>query len=832
MYQKTSKVPLCENALLRPRVDALLEAGLQEAALLVSGGPGFGKTQAVACFLARRNCHAVWQQLTTPDNLPLRFWESFTHTISLHRPALAEKLMALGFPESLQQFHRFLQLLTGELYADELPVALVFDDFYCITDAALLRFFGWLRAAKLENICMIFITRTPDLAAFHELRHHITGEDLRFTRQETKEYFAQQKIPRANEAVLDEIYDYTAGWPMALYLVANTQPGERPQTPPLQSSRARLFQLMEQAVFSQYSSAEKHFFLSLPLLHFFPKELLLRLAPQEDVTTLLRENLFVTVDAQAERYYLHRLFLDFLTEHRAAPDAAANHAVWEAAGDWCRENQYFVDALHYYARCKQEKKIIEVIQSFDGLRHSRADAELFIRYIENLSEEFLQNNLMCRIVLAMLYLNNLEIDRALAQMQLVFAQLDAREDTPENRLLRGEALIGTGLIDQARGCTNFAQRYCDAKELLPNGSGRWGKNFHLVAHSNVFQLPGIQAGAAAQWLQSCEKGLPALSVLLHGAACGAAQLAQAEHAFFTGDFRLAQQLAYEALYEAQGRVQEEDIRDNARFLLLRIFLATGDAGELEKLHAELAQSATRTAELALGWFFSEIDAPECAADWIRYEEELAHPPISIDKDMLLQIRCLMAQEDYCRALALTRRLERVLQKRALRISLLYVQVYRAVICYQLGDSPAAAQALSAAYALASENEIVTPFVEFGHKTRAMLRLFAENGCADIPAPWLAAVQVKAASYAKRRAYLISHFKQLRGAEKKDYSLTARERELLQNLSRGLTRDEIAEGMYISPHTVKSMLKIVYNKLGAVNSADAVRIAGAQGLIVL
>ena len=824
---------MCENALVRARVDALLEAGTQESAVLISGGPGFGKTQAAAGFLSRFDCHGVWQQLTALDNLPLRFWESFTHTVSLHRPALAEKLAALGFPESLQQFHRFLQLLTEELYADAQLVVLVFDDFYVVSNPAVLRFFGWLRAARLENICMIFIVRTPDLAAFHDTACHITGEELRFTRQETAEYFAQQQIVLAGEAALDEIYAYTAGWPVALHLAAKTQPDALQQgLAPLQNSRRELFQLIDRAVFSQYSKGAQRFFSLMPLLDFFPGELLQRLAPQEDTAALLRENLFVSFDPQAKRYYLHRLFLDFLTEQRAASDAVAGCAVWGLAGDWCRENQYFVDALHYYARCGQEKKIVEVIQSFDGLRHPRGDAELFVCYIENLSEEFLQKNIMCRIVLAMLYLNNLEIEKALAQMQTVFAQLDARADTAENRRLRGEALIGTGLIDLARGCTDFAQRFCSARELLPNGSGRWGKNFQLVAYGSVFQLPGTQAGAAVQWQRSISLGLPQLSVLLHGAACGAVQLAQAEYAFLIGDFRTAQQFAYEALYEARGREREADIRDNAHFLLVRIFLAAADAKALEALRETLAQTETRTAELALGWFYSEMDAVERTADWIRGEEEGARPPISIDKDLLLQIRCLTAQEEYYQALALTRRLENVLQKRNVRLSLIYVQVYRAVACYQLDDTSAAAQALCAAYALANENELVMPFVEFGHKTRAMLRFFAENGCDGIPAQWLAAVHTKAASYAKRRAYLVSQFKQLRGAEKPDYGLTARELELMQNLSRGLTRDEIAEGMYISPHTVKSMLKTVYNKLGAVNSADAVRIAGAGGLIVL
>jgi LuxR family maltose regulon positive regulatory protein len=61
-------------------------------------------------------------------------------------------------------------------------------------------------------------------------------------------------------------------------------------------------------------------------------------------------------------------------------------------------------------------------------------------------------------------------------------------------------------------------------------------------------------------------------------------------------------------------------------------------------------------------------------------------------------------------------------------------------------------------------------------------------------------------------------------------LSPRELEVLTGLSQGLTRDEIAEAAAISVNTVKSVIKSVYNKLGAVNRADAVRIATSLGIL--
>jgi LuxR family maltose regulon positive regulatory protein len=67
-------------------------------------------------------------------------------------------------------------------------------------------------------------------------------------------------------------------------------------------------------------------------------------------------------------------------------------------------------------------------------------------------------------------------------------------------------------------------------------------------------------------------------------------------------------------------------------------------------------------------------------------------------------------------------------------------------------------------------------------------------------------------------------------EKSPPGLSPREITVIRGLSQGLTRDDIAQGSSISINTVKSVIRSVYNKLGAVNRADAVRIAAALGIL--
>ena len=63
----------------------------------------------------------------------------------------------------------------------------------------------------------------------------------------------------------------------------------------------------------------------------------------------------------------------------------------------------------------------------------------------------------------------------------------------------------------------------------------------------------------------------------------------------------------------------------------------------------------------------------------------------------------------------------------------------------------------------------------------------------------------------------------------DVPLTAREREVLLLLARGLSQPEIASTLVISPKTVAGHIERILTKLGVHSRAQAVAIAHQQGL---
>ena len=61
-------------------------------------------------------------------------------------------------------------------------------------------------------------------------------------------------------------------------------------------------------------------------------------------------------------------------------------------------------------------------------------------------------------------------------------------------------------------------------------------------------------------------------------------------------------------------------------------------------------------------------------------------------------------------------------------------------------------------------------------------------------------------------------------------LTAREREVLDMIAAGATNREIAERLYLSPHTVKDHTSALYRKMKARNRAEAILRAQRLGLL--
>ena len=169
------------------------------------------------------------------------------------------------------------------------------------------------------------------------------------------------------------------------------------------------------------------------------------------------------------------------------------------------------------------------------------------------------------------------------------------------------------------------------------------------------------------------------------------------------------------------------------------------------------------------------------------------------------------------------------QRESILFGRLEMLAMEACIHYKMKNKRKACAVLLTAYEAASPNDIVMPFMEMGKDMRS-LTAFAlkEPGC-SIPRLWLESVNRKSACYAKRRAHVITEYKQANGITD-GITISPRESNILTDLAHGLSRAEIAVSRSLSVNTVKMLINSLYSKMGAGNMPDLIRIATERKMI--
>jgi LuxR family maltose regulon positive regulatory protein len=167
-----------------------------------------------------------------------------------------------------------------------------------------------------------------------------------------------------------------------------------------------------------------------------------------------------------------------------------------------------------------------------------------------------------------------------------------------------------------------------------------------------------------------------------------------------------------------------------------------------------------------------------------------------------------------------------------RVEMLAIE---ACVHYKMKNNQKAFSVLQEAYDTAAPNDLFMPFIELGKDMRTLTSAALKDagdskGAVDvIPAAWLEKINRKAASYAKHQGHVAAEYKRVNGLT---YAapLSARETEVLSDLSHGLTRSEMAVNRNLSINSVKMIINSIYSKLGADNLASLIRIAVERKLI--
>jgi LuxR family maltose regulon positive regulatory protein len=790
-------------------------------------------------------------QFSSRDNNGDRFWENFITAVTPVSRKVAGKLMKIGLPATERQIDQYKAIAQEELRPDTRYI-FVYDDFHFIDDPAVLRFMERSVTSPFPNATSVLISRAePPLNLVNMeskgLLARITEEDLRFTREEMVSYFRLLDISPPSQA-LSSIYYDTEGWAFAIHLAGlslkNAPSGAAYVN---QALRSNIFKLINSEIMAPLPEQVQRFLIKLSLIEHLVPDLLEELAGDASIMERVKNlDSFIRFDVYLNTYHIHHLFLDYLKGRQDELTEYDKKDLWHKTAAWCAANGQKIDAISYYEKSGDYERLLGVVDTMPSILPNRT-ARMLLEILERAPPEIYDHIAHAQVVRTGLYLILEMFDKSREELIAVISRLETGPISPSVcRTLTGcynnLGFIGMNTCSYTRNY-NYVHYFEKARQYYELNKFEIRPPISVIPLSSYLcRVNSGEQGEMERYIEAISAAVPHCSVTFGGCALGMDDLCRGELAFFRGDLVGAEQFTLRALRNArQGKQYETENR--ALFYLLRINLARGNYETIENIlkqaEAQLDEQDYPTRftnhDIITGWYYAHIGQTDKLAPWLKNDfEESDLNSIVFGLEIFVKVKYHLAEKRYPAALAALENRESVTSSWDFVLGKIEGRALEAVCRYQLKDREGAFSALRMAYQLALPNAITMPFTELGKDMRTLTEAaIKDKGRDGLPLEWLEKVRLGAAAYAKKLFSVVEHYRPSPfgdGTAEAGLKLSRRELEVLTGLSRGMTQGEIAGQASLSVNTVKSVIRSIYTKLGAVNKADAVRIAASKGIV--
>ena len=832
----------------RSRLNNLFMEAVKCPLVLVCAGAGYGKTSAVHDFSLRYQADTMWIQLSERDNVGSRFWENFTRTIAHHYEPLAKAMKKLGFPDNIDKRNQDLALIRSHMKLERRII--VMDDFHFIENPAIIRYMEHVTNNVLPGTSLFLISRsTPRINTASLFSRgkvfSVSENDLRFSEDEIAQFFRQLDIPLKADS-LREVMQDTGGWSFAINLIARSYKKAPGYGGYLRSAmKTNIFKLMETEIWDEISKHLQNFLVRLSLVGHLSVDLIELLAGgnKDLLAEMERQSAYVRYDSYINAYLIHPLFLEFLTTKQELLSEEHKKETYAIAGEWCRTNGFKIDALSYFEKVGDYKSIAGIfigsqsqipfdIASFTAAIFQRAPIEVFdtVPYLASIHMRTIMSQGLWEDAI-----------RLAEYYEARYIELPMDEQF--RRLTLSSIYYCWGFSHASMCLTTDAYDFDIYYERLDK---RCSKRFDpgVLINKNpggpwICSVGSSKKGAPKKYLDALKRSLAYLS---HCDICfgsGEYDLACAELMFYMNDTGAAETYIVQAL-EIARKMRQSEFVHRALFYKLRIAVSQGNYAKAEqalkdmKVNLEDPEYFNRYVDydITLCWYYCALGLPEKIPDWLKDNFSFyAHASFIENFANQMKARYFYMTRNYSPLLSFINDMK---QRESYLFGRVEMLAIKACVLYKMKNKKGACTALEEAYNTASPNEILMPFIELGKDMRTLTAFILKESSGvpsfcGIPGSWLENVNRKAATYSKYQAHVIAEYKQASGMTDA-IIITPREHEILTDLTRGLTRREIASLHGLSINTVKTVINNIHSKMGAENMPDLIRLAVEKKLI--
>ena len=633
---------------------------------------------------------------------------------------------------------------------------------------------------------------------------HISVSDLRLNAEDVRRYFSIAGV-KLNKEDAQVLVRYTEGWIIALYLQLKSflETGAFSDT--------AIISLIERLVWEKLERRQQTFLLQLSAFEMVTMQQACFLTGLETLPEYAVDALnipFIRYERADSRYEFHSILSEFMSQKLRESSPAFERECIMRAGDWCRHKDSIKEAMTFYLRIKDYRKILSIDFSdliFDEI-HNKPFFHAALDIMQNCSAEIKKEAPLSMLRIAWA-LKAGSLDREFSDL------LDEMDLILEPRgLLRAEWLLLYAYkfypyIDKMMPLLKEAGPMFEGKcsqVVLPSTPWCFGDFSQL----SVFHRSPGEGDREADEL---EEFLSLYSKITGGHGSGADVLFRAELAHYRGDLDLAEILIYKAVFLAESN-RQSIVQLGATLHLCEIAVEKSDFSMWNSAFDSMEHAASmqnnaviRTVlNIIRGLLLNELGCQKKIADWLKNidKEKIFFPSIR-NNAIYVHLSYLMHEGQYAQLTGVAQAAREMhLPYSAFWDAL--ISLFVAIGQINRGDKNTAVESLNRSM----KNAIPDGFIFLFAVHHWLLQGLSEDLIADkFPEYLKLYIKIKERFF---KGYIKLHTNLV--PDSLTDSLTPREREIALLAAKGLKNTEIAKKMFITENTVRTHLHSAYQKL--------------------
>lgn len=412
----------------RQRLLERLKSVVDYKLAVVKAAAGFGKTALLTHWYmleSQAGTMVAWLSLDEGDNHPGRFARYLIASLDNTQADWSPKFRQLIQSEDPVPEAILYHDLINELASLKRELYLVIDDYHCIRNQQIHDDLGFLLSHAPDNFHLLLGSRQKPPLLLENLRAQgqlleIKDDDLRFTLDETRRYFAENAGLELGTADLQRLVELTEGWAAGIQLTSLSPSMKSEPSKTLISlstgSRA-ISRYLQEIIFDQLDEETLFFLMQTSILERLCGPLCEAVTGtdigQETLERLEARKLFLhALDDTGDWYRYHNLFANALRLKLRREKRLDIDELHRRASHWFSDNGYWGEAIrHALAADEMDSTLPAAQQSAEALAEE-GDVDTLVDWLNRLPTEFGHIGRNCQFALIYGLIHRFQLEEA------------------------------------------------------------------------------------------------------------------------------------------------------------------------------------------------------------------------------------------------------------------------------------------------------------------------------------------------------------------------------------------------------------------------------------